>query len=151
MHRQVVPTTPLRVPPFQLVVRKSSDLMAVNHPAIARSLRFLCEHYREPIGVNDLARIASMSTRRFHQAFTRHVGRAPGTEIHRVRIECGKKLLRDSDERMARIAEQCGFRCSNTFGIAFKHATGMSPRQYRNQRIASTWRAFSVKSKIKRT
>ena len=56
MNRRAAPQQSLRVSPFRLVVRKSSDLVAVNHPGVARSLRFMWDHCHELIGVNDLAR-----------------------------------------------------------------------------------------------
>ena len=54
MRRGEAPREPVRVPPFRLIVRKSSDLVAVNHPGVARSLRYMWDHCHEPIGVNDL-------------------------------------------------------------------------------------------------
>ena len=123
----------VRVPPFRLIVRKSSDLIAVNHPGIARSLRFMWDHCHELIGVSDLARVASMSIRNFHQAFVDNVGRPPGNELHRIRIERAKKLLSDSGEKMDSIAEMCGYENGNSFWVAFKRATGISPKQYQKQ------------------
>jgi LacI family transcriptional regulator len=123
----------VRVPPFRLIVRKSSDLIAVNHPGIARSLRFMWDHCHELIGVSDLAKVASMSIRNFHQAFVDNVGRPPGNELHRIRIERAKKLLSDSGEKMDSIAEMCGYENGNSFWVAFKRATGISPKQYQKQ------------------
>lgn len=123
----------VRVPPFRLIVRKSSDLIAVNHPGIARSLRFMWDHCHELIGVSDLAKVASMSIRNFHQAFVDNVGRPPGNELHRIRIERAKKLLSDSSEKMDAIAEMCGYENGNSFWVAFKRATGISPKQYQKQ------------------
>jgi LacI family transcriptional regulator len=130
LRREPVPAQPVRVPPFRLIVRKSSDLVAVNHPGVARSLRFMWEHCHESISVHDLARAASMSVRGFHQAFVDHLGRSPGSELHRIRIERAKKLLSDSGEKIEAIAELCGYRSSNSFWVAFKQATGMSPGKY---------------------
>jgi LacI family transcriptional regulator len=130
LRREPVPAQPVRVPPFRLIVRKSSDLMAVNHPGVARSLRFMWEHCHEPIGVHDMAQAASMSIRGFHQAFVDNLGRSPGSELHRIRIERAKKLLADSDEKIEAIAEMCGYQSGNSFWVAFKQATGMSPKQY---------------------
>jgi LacI family transcriptional regulator len=130
LRREPSPPQPVRVPPFRLIVRKSSDLMAVNHPGVARSLRFMWEHCHETIGVHDMARAASMSVRGFHQAFVDHLGRSPGSELHRIRIERAKKLLADSGEKIDAIAEMCGYRSGNSFWVAFKQATGMSPGQY---------------------
>ncbi len=130
LQHEPAPAQPVRVPPFRLIVRKSSDLVAVNHPGVARSLRFMWEHCHEPIGVDDLARVASMSVRSYHQAFVDHLGRSPGSELHRIRIERAKKLLADSGEKIEAIAEMCGYQSGNSFWVAFKQTTGMSPKQY---------------------
>ena len=124
---------PVRIPPFRLVVRKSSDLVAVNHPGLARSLRFMWEHAHEPIGVEHLATVASMSLRSFHNAFVENLGRSPGSELHRIRIDRAKKLLSDSNEKLDVIAEQCGYQSANSFWVAFKQTTGVTPKQYRKQ------------------
>jgi len=123
----------LRVPPFRLVVRKSSDLVAVSHPGLARSLRFMWDHCHEPIGVGDLATAASMSLRSFHAAFVENLGRPPGAELHRLRIERAKRLLLDSDDKLERVAEMSGYQSLNSFWVAFKQATGMSPKQFRKE------------------
>jgi LacI family transcriptional regulator len=133
MNRRAVPADPLRIPPFRLIVRKSSDLVAVNHPGVAQSLRFMWEHCHEPIGVNDLAKAAAMSVRNFYKAFVENIGRPPGSELHRIRIERAKKLLADSDEKMDTIAEMSGYESTNSFWVAFKRSTGMSPKQYQKQ------------------
>jgi LacI family transcriptional regulator len=69
---------PLRIPAAGLVARKSSDLLAVNHPGVARSLRFIREHSHEPISVKDLVGVAAMSRRGLHKAFQEQLGRPPG-------------------------------------------------------------------------
>jgi LacI family transcriptional regulator len=74
-----------------------------------------------------------MSIRNFHQAFVDNVGRPPGNELHRIRIERAKKLLSDSGEKMDSIAEMCGYENGNSFWVAFKRATGISPKQYQKQ------------------
>lgn len=133
MHGKPAPKEPIRIPPAGLISRKSSDLLAVNHPGVARSLRFLLKHYHEPIGVDDLARVAAMSRRGFHQAFLEHIGRPPGHELQCVRIEQAKKLLAQSGQKMRTVGEACGYQHANSFWFAFKQATGMSPEQYRKK------------------
>ena len=124
---------PIRMPPSGLIVRKSSDLLAVNHKGVAASLRFLWKHYHEPIGVSDLAKVAGMSLRGFHQAFVEHLGRAPGHELHRVRIEHAKELLTSSTRKTETVAALCGYQSVNSFWVAFRKATGISPAQYRKK------------------
>jgi len=127
------PPEPIRVPPAGLIVRKSSDLFAVNHEGVARSLRFVSKHYAEPIGVTDLARVAGMSLRGFHQAFLEHLGRAPGSELQRVRLERAKQLLTSTTEKTEIVAGKSGYQSVNSFWVAFRKSTGMSPNQYRQK------------------
>lgn len=125
------PRQPIRVPPAGIVTRKSTDLLALNHRGVARALRFIWEHSHEPIGVKDLLSVAAMSRRGLHKAFMDQIGRTPGQEIHRARIDRAKKLLSESDHKIEVLAGMCGYQSANSFCVAFKHSTGMSPKQFR--------------------
>ena len=130
------PADPIRIPAAGVVVRKSSDLLAVTHPGVARSLRFIWEHFQEPITVKDLVGVAAMSRRGLHNAFLEHLGRAPGEELHRVRIERAKKLLRESEHKIEVLAGMCGYQSANSFSVTFKQATGLSPKQFRDKLLS---------------
>jgi LacI family transcriptional regulator len=138
MHGRPAPKQPIRIPPTGLITRKSSDLLAVNHPGVARCLRFLRDNCHQPIGVDDLARIAAMSRSGLHQAFLEHIGRPPGNELHRVRIENAKKLLAQAKMKLEEIAERSGYQSANSFWVAFRQATGLSPRQYQQRYLIKT-------------
>ncbi|MFN3408071.1 MAG: substrate-binding domain-containing protein [Limisphaerales bacterium] len=125
------PRQPIRIPPAGIVTRKSTDLLALNHRGVARALRFIWEHSHEPIGVKDLLSVAAMSRRGLHKAFMDQIGRTPGQEIHRARIDRAKKLLSESDHKIEVLAGMCGYQSANSFCVAFKHSTGMSPKQFR--------------------
>jgi transcriptional regulator GlxA family with amidase domain len=73
-----------------------------------------------------------MSRRGLHKAFLEHLGRTPGQELHRVRIELAKRLLTESSHKMEVLAGMCGYQSANSFCVAFKQSTGMSPKQYRD-------------------
>jgi LacI family transcriptional regulator len=133
MHGKPAPREPIRVPAAGLIVRKSSDLLAVRHPGVARSLRFIWDHCQEPISVKDLVGVAAMSRRGLHKAFLEHLGRTPGQELHRVRIELAKKLLAESRYKLEVLAGMCGYQSANSFCVAFKQTTGMAPKQYRDR------------------
>jgi LacI family transcriptional regulator len=134
MHGRRPPKHPVRVPAACVIARKSSDLLAVTHRGVARSLRFIWEHCQEPISVKDLVSVAAMSRRGLHKAFVEQLGRTPGQELHRVRIERARKLLTESNHKMEVVASMCGYQSANSFCVAFKQATGMSPKQFRDSR-----------------
>jgi len=137
MRGKTPPESPLLIPPTGLIARKSSDLLAINHPGLARCLEFIWNNYHKPIGVDDLARVAAMSKSGLHQAFVDHIGRPPGTELHRVRIEKAKRLLGQSKIKLEEIAEKSGYQNANSFWVAFRHSTGLSPKQYQNKFCSS--------------
>jgi LacI family transcriptional regulator len=103
------------------------------HPGVARALRFLMDHCHEAIGVDDLAQAAAMSRRGLHQAFLHEIGRPPGHELQRARLERAKRQLIESNEKLETIGECCGYQSANSFWFAFKNATGLSPKQYRDK------------------
>ena len=131
MRGKRAPKEPLRVPAASIVTRKSSDLLAVNHKGVANSLRFIWEHASEPISVKDLVGVAAMSRRGLHKAFIENIGRTPGQELQRFRIERAKRLLTEADHKVEVVATMCGYQSANSFCVAFKQATGMSPKQFR--------------------
>ncbi|HUB86876.1 MAG TPA: DNA-binding transcriptional regulator [Verrucomicrobiae bacterium] len=133
------PKHPIRIPPARLIIRKSSDLFAINHKGVANSLRFIWEHCHKPIGVENLIDVAAMSRRGLHKAFVEHLGRSPGQELHRVRIERAKRLLTESKHKIEVLAGMCGYQSANSFCIAFKQSAGCSPKHYRETMGANGW------------
>jgi LacI family transcriptional regulator len=74
-----------------------------------------------------------MSLRSFHATFVQHLGRPPGVELHRLRIEKAKRLLLEGNDKLEFIADMCGFQSLNSFWVAFKRATSQTPTQFRKQ------------------
>jgi LacI family transcriptional regulator len=130
------PSAPIRIPAAGLIVRKSSDILAVNHPGVSKSLRFICDHAHEPITVRALAALSGMSRRGLHQAFLDQIHRTPGEEIRRLRLERAKQMLAESTHKIETIAEMCGYQSANSFGISFKKAIGMAPKKFRDSLIS---------------
>lgn len=133
MQGKSAPLKPILIPPTGLIARKSSDLLAINHPGLARCLRYIWQNYQKPVSMDDLAKVAALSRAGLFKAFIEKIGRPPGSELHRVRIENAKRLLLQSKSKLDEVAELCGYQNSNSFWVAFKQATGLSPRQYQKQ------------------
>jgi len=132
MNGRPVPAQPVRIPAAGVIARRSSDILAIKHQGVARSLRFIWEHGCEPICIKDLEKVSGMSRRGMHKAFLDHLQRTPGQELQRVRIAHAKKLLSESGQKIEPLARLCGYQSINSFCVAFKRTTGMSARQYRD-------------------
>lgn len=121
----------LRLPPLGVVKRLSTDLLAVNDPPVADAVKFIREHACDPCSVDDVAHSCAISRRLLEQRFAKKLGRTPGEEIMRIRMETAKRLLRRPELRLREIANLCGFSDDSTFVRAFHHVSGATPIAYR--------------------
>lgn len=125
------PAKPVRIEPAGVIVRKSSDIIAVSHDGVAKALHFIAENYAKALSIDDIARVAAMSRRGLHQAFCEHVGCTPSDQICKVRIESAKRLLAETDAKIEGIAESSGYPNLKTFFVAFRKTEGQTPSEFR--------------------
>jgi len=130
--RDVSPVT--LIPPRNLIVRKSSDVLAVANPNVAAALNFIREHYWEPIGVDEILDASGTSRRGLYYAFSRHLGRTIAQELIRRRIEEAKRLLVKGDVKLQKIASACGFSSAEHLSKVFHREVGISAAKYRKTR-----------------
>ncbi len=135
MDGKQAPTEPVLVPPKGVVTRQSTNILAVPHVPTARALRFICEHYREPIQTPVIAAAAGMSRRALERAFLKHFNRTVAEEINCLRIKHAKALLLEADIKIYEVARQSGFANGMYFSKVFQQSTGELPSHYRRQRI----------------
>jgi LacI family transcriptional regulator len=127
------PDAPVRVPPVGVVARASSDVLAIPDPDVATAVRFIRDHAREPITVDDVLAGVPLSRRPLEKRFRRVLGRSILDEIHRVHVEQAKQLLVKTDLPMPQVARASGFSTATRLGIVFRQATGQRPTDYRLQ------------------
>ena len=92
--------------------------------------RHIREHYSEAIRLDDLTRIASLSTAQLERYCKRIFHLTPRQMIHKVRLEHASQLLL-TEEPITEVALQCGYTDHSAFSRQFKALTGLSPRQFR--------------------
>lgn len=134
------PDTPAEVlvPPRRLVVRQSSDIVAIEDAAIAAAVRTIREHATRGINVADVARVAGLSRTALERRMRAAIGRTPGQEIVRQRFARVQRLLLESDLSLAAIAERCGFEHHQYMAEAFKKLFGTTPGRFRSSRGSKT-------------
>ena len=99
---------------------------------LRRIIEFIEAHIEQSINLNELAAVASLSPFHFHREFKRSTGLTPGKYIFETRIKRARTLLCESDLPLAQVAMQVGFADQSHFTAAFRKATSMTPRNYRN-------------------
>lgn len=118
-------------PATHMVPRRSTDILAVEDPNLARALRFIRDHASKAVSVGETARAAGISQRVLQQRFRKLLNRSAQGEIRRVRTDQISRLLVETELPVARIAERLGFEDVAHFARYFQAGRGLAPLAYR--------------------
>lgn len=100
---------------------------------VAAALEWAVAHLDEPIGVDELARVAHMSRRSFLRAFRTTTGTTPARWLRTRRLDEVKRLLEVTDLPIDQVAARCGFGSPVTMRQAFSALYATTPSGYRRQ------------------
>ena len=81
-----------------------------------------------------LARSSKLSPQRLGRLTKRLFGLTPCQFITKSRIAAATRMLRDTNQSVAQIANACGFFDHSAFARAFRASTGATPTEFRSQR-----------------
>ena len=123
----------LLLPPQGVVVRGSSDILAINDTEVAAALRYIRRHAHEPIQVKDVLDEVPVSRRTLERRVRASLGRGVWEEIRRTHLERGKSLLAETDMSMSEVARHAGFSDQRQLSVVFRLETGLTPTAYRRQ------------------
>jgi len=92
--------------------------------------QYLCDisHLCTP---EEAAQMVHIPYESFRKKFKTYYGLSPSAFQMRFRINQGKKYLLETQEKVCRIGELCGFADAFCFSKAFKKQCGISPQEYR--------------------
>jgi PAS domain S-box-containing protein len=117
-------------------ISKDLHLAAAEAPGyrgLSQSVRFIQTHYSEPLRVDELARMSSLSEYQYEQRMKKVFHVTAGQFITKTRVEAACGLLCSTDKRIAEVAVECGFYDQSAFTRQFKSTTGLTPGKYRAQ------------------
>ena len=128
------PVPPPRwVPPLGVISRRSTDVVLVNDPMVAKALDCIRNSVGEGITVEDVLAEVGASRRSLERRMKQAIGKTPQAAIAQAQVERAEEMLVNSDLRMYEIADACGFSRLARFFNVFKRQTGLTPGQYRRR------------------
>lgn len=135
MNGEPAPEEPLRVPAGPMIVRYSSEVLAVPDEDVSKALQFIANNYHKPIRVQDVVRHVGTTRRRLYLLFEEHLGRPIQAEILRRRLDLARRLLLTTQDKLYSIARACGFQNAQQFTRVFTREVGIAPLYYRKQNV----------------
>lgn len=131
MAGRKAPKGPLLLPPAGIVTRRSSEVFAVDDPAVAAALRAIQAGSGRPMTVALLQKEIPVSRRTLERRFRKALGRTLHDEIRRAHLERAKRFLIETHEPLKTVALRAGFRDPQQFSRVFRAAEGRTPLDYR--------------------
>lgn len=124
---------PINVQPIGVVVRQSTDMVAIDNIYCSKALKFIQEEYFKDISAEAVAEHVNISRSTLDRLFRKLLGRSVEKEIYRLRMELAEKLLRETDLSVNAVAKRTGFDRVEYFVRTFKKIFGDPPQKYRNR------------------
>ena len=104
--------------------------LADSGPARIRAVAtWIYAHYTEPLSVNTIATVASMSTATLHRHFKAATGMSPLHFQKQLRLQEARRRLVAGDTTAALVAEAVGYGSATQFSREYRRAYGLPPAQ----------------------
>ena len=96
------------------------------------AIKFMEDHYKNDISMDEIANSVSLSTRHFSRIFKRETGITAQAYIKKIRIKEARKLLEETGLSVKEIMYRVGYSDPKSFRKAFFKLTSLSPTQFRS-------------------
>jgi LacI family transcriptional regulator len=132
MNGQNAPT-PILTEPSHVVVRQSTDIIAIPDPHIARALGYIRDQSASPmLTAAKIARWSGISLRSLQMKFRRHLNSTLEEQVAQCRIAHACRLLRDTNTKISAIPSLVGLSSERYFFVLFRKLRQVTPQTYRH-------------------
>jgi AraC family transcriptional regulator, glycine betaine-responsive activator len=100
-------------------------------PRLAQAIRLMEAHVDQPLTMSAIARRTGVTARALELIFRKSIGETPGAYYRRLRLNAARRLVLDTQVRMAEVAARTGFSSAASFSRAFSRAFGEVPTRMR--------------------
>jgi LacI family transcriptional regulator len=119
------------IAPREVVVRESTDFLAVHDEALRRALDFIRCHAIGGIGVHDVVKACHASRSVMQRRFRRHLGQSIHDAIAQEQARRAIRLIRETNDSIEKIAVSTGFAYVQSLNKVLKRLYGQSESRYR--------------------
>lgn len=105
---------------------------------ISRSIRWIRQHYDEPVAIGDLADLACMSPSTFHRHFRSATSMTPIQFRQQIRLHEARTLLGTRNADVAEIGYLVGYESPSQFNREYRRTFGTSPGKDAEEMRATT-------------
>jgi LacI family transcriptional regulator len=119
--------------PVQVIARRSSDVLAIEDPVVARAVAWIRQNADQRLTVPMVARAVGGGRQRLERRFRGVLDRTVQKEIRSAHVERAKALLSGTQAALSEVAKCSGFTNASLMSVAFQREIGMPPGVYRRR------------------
>jgi LacI family transcriptional regulator len=123
----------IHIQPTHVAVRQSTDTLAIDDSDVVAAIRFIRQHSKDIIQVNDIVNVVTLSRRVLEKRFRSILGHSIHDEIRRIRVEQIIQMLAETEMSISEMAQVLGFPDVAHISRYFRKEKGMSPLTYRKK------------------
>ncbi|WP_195571451.1 helix-turn-helix domain-containing protein [Paenibacillus sp. 1001270B_150601_E10] len=123
----------------EILLLSIQHLIVKRDPRVQNVLDLLHERMAERLQIEDLARAVMLSPSRLTHLFKQETGESIIQHLNRIRINQAVMLMDQMGRTPSEAAQDVGFTDYNHFAALFRKQIGLSPRAYRNGKIADSF------------
>lgn len=133
MAGHAVPASGTLLPPRGVSVRRSTDTLAADDPAIAAAARFILDRACDGVRVADVVAACGLSRRSLEARFKAATGKTPHAAIVDARLARAEQLLRETTLTLDVVARRCGVERAEYLNTLFRKRHGVTPGRFRTR------------------
>jgi len=123
------------IAPISVVIRKSTDVLAIEDNVAADAMIFIRSHFNVGISVMDVVSALGMSRSKLESRFKASIGRSVHEVIRKIQLDRARHLVSETNLAMKEIAANTGFRSIQHMTSLFGESFGQTPAKYRKELI----------------
>lgn len=108
---------------FKISYRDNNDMN--------KAIAYINMNYQRPLTLAMVSNTVSLNYTYFSNIFKKYTGQSFLEYLRSIRVEKAKKLLSETEFRIAEISEKVGYDSYKNFARAFKEETGVTPVEFR--------------------
>lgn len=114
------------------------SLQSSDRKQIEEICSWALDNLDQPLPVEKLAAKAGMSPRNFARVFLQDTGTTPARFVERIRVEAARRRLEESQDKLEKVADDCGFGSTLSLRRSFLRVLRVPPNDYRHRFADST-------------
>lgn len=122
-----------RIPPLRIDAAASTEAAVCADPFVGRALALIRRDIARLHSVDDCAALVGASRRKLERRAQAALGKTVHTIMQSARVDYTKRLLQETDLKLADVAAAAGFADGRMLSLTFRRVAGESPSSFRRR------------------